>query len=150
MRISCDDIELLFSGEINELDGIAGDADGEVGVFGLFRMFHRILELIDAEDVDVEMVCSLIEVTVEYVDEVACTLIFIIAKSRRADRLGVGDAVQCIFIRQLGDAVERCEQTVLFGAIGRVGTRGERLKCLASIGQCACRLAIDDVASELR
>lgn len=81
MRISCDDIELLFSGEIDELDGIAGDADGEVGVFGLLRMLHRILELIDAEDVDVEMVGSLIEVTVEYVDEVACTLIFIIAKS---------------------------------------------------------------------
>lgn len=39
---SGDDVELLFSGEVDELDSITGNTDGEVSVFWLLWMFHGI------------------------------------------------------------------------------------------------------------
>ena len=35
------DIELLLARQVDELHGIAGDADGEVRVLGLFGVLHR-------------------------------------------------------------------------------------------------------------
>ena len=50
-----DDVQLLFTRQVDELDRITGYADRKVRVFLFFRMFHRILELLHAEDIDVEM-----------------------------------------------------------------------------------------------
>ena len=52
-------VELLLAREVDELHGVAGDADGEVGVLGLFWMLHRVDELLGAEHVHVEMVRAL-------------------------------------------------------------------------------------------
>ena len=59
-----DHVELLLAREVDELHRIARDADREVRVFGLFRMLHRIDQLVGAEDIDVQMVRALGEVIV--------------------------------------------------------------------------------------
>ena len=46
-----DDVHLLLAGQVDELDRVAGDADGEVGVLFLFRVLHGVQQLLLAEDV---------------------------------------------------------------------------------------------------
>ena len=45
MTGSGDDIHLLFTSQVDELNGITGYANGKVGVFFFFRVFHGIIKL---------------------------------------------------------------------------------------------------------
>ncbi len=148
MAGSGDDVELLLFGQIDELDRVSGNADGEVGVFRLLGVVHRIDELLGSEDVDVEMVRALIEVSVEDLGEVVLLLLLTVAKSIGSDGLGVGDAVEGIFVRELGDGVERSKQAVLLSPIGGVGARRERLTGFAAIGEGPSGFAVNDVGSD--
>ena len=130
---SGDDIKLLFSGKGDELDGITGNTDREVSVFRLLRMLHGIEKLLFAEDVDVEMMCTLIKVAIENLDKVVDSLGVGVTKSVRIHGLGVGDAIECELIWKLGNRVEGGKQTRVFCTIGRVGTRRKRLSGRTSI-----------------
>ena len=44
-------VHLLFAGQVNELDGIAGNTDGEVGIFRFLRVFHRVFQFFDSKDI---------------------------------------------------------------------------------------------------
>ena len=101
-----DNVELLLTGKVDELNSVAGDADGEVSVLGLLGMLHGVLELLDAKDVDVEVVSAVGEVAVHDVHEVGDALLVIVAKGRRVDGLRVGDAVQSVLVGELGHGVE--------------------------------------------
>ncbi len=79
MSVSRDDVELLFSRQIDELDGITGDADREVRVFLFLWMLHRVLELIEAKDVDVEMVSAFLEIAIEDIRQGVHSLFFSVA-----------------------------------------------------------------------
>jgi hypothetical protein len=48
-----DHVELLFAGQADEVDGVAGDPDGQFGV--LLGVLHGVLERRPAEDVDVHV-----------------------------------------------------------------------------------------------
>jgi hypothetical protein len=102
---SCNDIQLLLSCQINEFNGITGNTDREVCVLRLFRMFHRVLQLIKTEYVHVEVMSALIKISVENMDKVVLSLILRMSESTRSDRLGVGDSVECVLIRKLCDRV---------------------------------------------
>lgn len=82
-------IELLLSGQINELDSIAGYTDRKVRILRLLRMLHSINKLLLAEDVDIQMMSALIEVTVENIYELVLSLFLIVAKRIRSHGLGV-------------------------------------------------------------
>ena len=88
VRISCDHIHLLLSGQINEFYRIAADADGKVRVFRLFRMFHGIFQLIQPEHVDIQMMCSLIEIAVQDMNKVFLSLLFAVTQGIRTDSPG--------------------------------------------------------------
>ena len=100
---SGDDIQLLLTRQIDELHGITRYADRKVRIFFLFRMLHGVLQLLHAEDVDIQMMRALIEIAVHGADQIVDTLCLIMAQRARVDRLRVGDAIQRIFIRQLGN-----------------------------------------------
>gem|GEM_PF-6288936 len=117
------DIELLLARQVDELHGIAGDADGEVRVLGLFGVLHRVDELLCTEDIDVEMVSALSEVAVHHVDEIVRAFVKRVAERIGADRLGVGNAVKRILVGELRHGIERGEQTALLSAVAWVGAR---------------------------
>ena len=111
---SGDDIKLLFSGKRDELDGITGNTDREVGVFRLLRMIHGIEKLLFAEDVDVEMMCTLIKVAIENLDKVVDSFGVGVTKSVRIHGLSVGDAIEGELIWKLGNRVEGGKQARVF------------------------------------
>ena len=148
MAGSGNDVELLLFGQIDELDRVSGNADGEVGVLRLFGMVHRVDELLGAEDVDIEVMSALVEVTVEDLGKVILPLLFAVAKSIGGDGLGVGDAVKSVFIRKLGDGVKGSKQAVLLSPIGGVGTRGKWFSGFAPIRKGTGGFAVNDVGSD--
>ena len=111
-------------------------------------MLHGILQLLDAEDVHVQVMCAVVEVAVEHVHEVARALLEIGAQGRRVDRLGVGDAVEGVLVRELCHGVEGSQKAVLLGSVGGVSTRCERSEGGTTIGQGTRRLAVDHVRGD--
>ena len=59
-------VELLFASELDEAHSVAGNADREVLVFFLLRVFHGVLQLFDTEYVHVQVVAALAEIAVEH------------------------------------------------------------------------------------
>ena len=113
MAGTSNNVHLLFAGQVNELDGIAGNTDGEVGVLFLLRVLHGVDQLFSAKDVDVQVVGALVKVAVHNLDQVLNALALAVAQSVGVDGLGVGDAVQCPVVGQLGNAVQAGQQAVL-------------------------------------
>lgn len=68
MERTGNDVALLFLREGDEFHGVARHADREVCVFRFFRMFHGIDQHFLAKDVDVQVMCALIEIAVKDVD----------------------------------------------------------------------------------
>ena len=139
MLASGDNIKLLLAREVDELYRIAGHTDRKVGVLGLFGVFHAISELVHAKYINVEVVRPLVKVAVENVPEVVHTLRFAVTQRAGADGLGVGNAVERKLIGQLGNGVERGEQTVFLGAVGRVRAGRKGCACLSAVGRRAGR-----------
>src|SRR5699024_11244751 len=54
MAGTADDVQLLLAGQVDELDRVAGNTDGEVGVLFLFGVLHGVDQLFLAKDVDVQ------------------------------------------------------------------------------------------------
>lgn len=69
MGAAGDDVELLLTGQVDEFDGVARDADGEVRVFRLFGVLHAVDELVNAEDVDVQVMGALFEIAIHHAHE---------------------------------------------------------------------------------
>ena len=111
---AADDVVLLFLRQGEELDGVAGNADGEVRVFGLFGVRLRVEQLFHAEHVHVQVVCALGEVAVHHGHELLGAFLVAMAEGVRANRLRIADAVERVFVRELRDGVERCQEAVPF------------------------------------
>ena len=101
MGTTGNDIQLLLPREVDELHGITADTDREVGILLLLGMFHTVDKFLYAKDIDVQMVCAAVEVSVQDTDEGVYTLLIIMSKRIRADGLCVGDSVKRILIREL-------------------------------------------------
>ena len=82
-----DDIHLLLAGQVDELDGVAGDTDGEVCVLLLLGVLHSVDELLLAEDIDVQVVCALVEVAVHDLHQILNALALAVAQSVGVDRV---------------------------------------------------------------
>ena len=86
-------------------------------------MVHAVDQLLGAEYVDVEVVCTLREVSVHDVDQLLSALLVIVAESVRAHGLGVGDAVERELVRNLRNAVEGGKKSALLCTVGRICSR---------------------------
>ena len=148
MAGTCDNVELLLLGQVDELDRVAGDTDGEVGVLLLLGVLHGVQQLFHAKDVDVQVVGTLVKVAVHDLHQVGDALVLAVAQRIGVDGLGVGDAVQCPVIRQLGNGVQGRQQAVGLGAVARVAAGGKRSICLAAVGHSAGGLAVDNIGGD--
>ena len=63
-----DDVQLLFLGQVDELNGVTGNTDGEVGVLLLLGVLHSVDQLLGAKDVDVQVVGALVKVAVRVLE----------------------------------------------------------------------------------
>lgn len=107
---SGDYIQLLLPGQVDELHCVARYTDGEVCILFLLRMLHGIDKLLTTEYIHIEVMRTLIEVAIHNPYQIVCLLLFAVAQGFRVDGLGIGDAVQCPLIGQLGNRVERSQQ----------------------------------------
>ena len=114
----------------------------------LLGVLHSVDELLLAEDVDVQVVCALVEVAVHDLHQILNALALAVAQSIGVDGLGVGDAVQSPVVGQLGHGVQRGQQAVLLCAVAGVGTGCERGEGRTAIGQSAGVLAVDHVGGD--
>ena len=80
-------IELLLSGQIDELDSVTGYTDREVRILRLLRMLHSIDELLLAEYVHVQMMSALVEVTIENIYQLVLSLLLVMTERIRSHSL---------------------------------------------------------------
>src|SRR5699024_7634909 len=117
---------LLLSCQVDELHCISGYADREVCVLFFLRMLHRIDQFLCSEYVHVQVMCSLVEVSVENVYKIVLALVVVMSQCSRTDRLRVGDSVKRLLIRKLRNRIEGSKKSVLLRAVGRVRSRCQR------------------------
>ena len=119
----CDDIFLLLSCEVDKFHRITGNPDRKVGIFFFFRMFHGIQQLLFAKYIDIKMMCPLVEIAVQHLDQIADPLALTVSQCIRVDRLGIGNPVQRPLIRELGQGIQRGKKSVLLCPIARIRPR---------------------------
>ena len=93
-------IQLLLSGQVNEFYSISRNTDGEVCILFFLRMFHCIDEFFFAKYVYIQMMCTLVKISVQNTYQIFGTLFVCVAKCIRVDGLGVGNTIQSFLIIQ--------------------------------------------------
>ena len=111
-------------------------------------MLHGVQQLLLAKDVHVQVVCALIEVAVQHLHQILHALALAVTQCLGVDGLGVGDAVQCPVVGQLGHRVQGGQQAVLLRAVAGVCTRSKRSEGGAAVGQGTGVLAIYHVGGD--
>ena len=106
MSLTSDYIELLLTCQVDELNSVTTHTDGEVLVLFLLWVLHRILEFVDTEYVHVQVVRTLVEVTIQYAYQCLGTLLVVVAESTRTDGLSIRDTIEGILVWQLSYRVQ--------------------------------------------
>ena len=91
MAGSGNNIQLLLSCKVDEFNGISGYTDCEVCILFFFRMFHSINQFFFTEYVNIEVMSTLIKVSVKHTNKVLCTFFFCMSQSIMFDGLSIGD-----------------------------------------------------------
>ena len=120
MAGSGNNIQLLLSCQVDELNSITGNTDCEVCILLFFRMLHSIDQFLFSKYVYIQMVCTLVEISVQYMYKVICTLFISMSKCVRINCLCIGNSVQCILIVKLCNRVQGSKKSVLLCAVRRV------------------------------
>ena len=71
-------------------------------------MLHSIDQLLYAEYVYVQVMCTLVKVSVKNIYQIVYTFRFIMSQSTRVDGLCIGDTIQCFFIWKFCNRVQGC------------------------------------------
>ena len=85
-------------------------------------MLHSIFQLLNTEYVYVQVMCSLIEVSIQYVSKVLFTLFICMSKCTWVDCLCIRDSVKCKLVRKLSNRVKRSKKSALLCAVRRVSS----------------------------
>ena len=89
MAGSCDNVKLLLSSQVDEFYSITGYTNRKVCILFFFRMLHCIDQFFFAKHIDIQVMCSLIKVTIHYLNKVLHALFMCISKCSRIDGLGI-------------------------------------------------------------
>ena len=74
MAGSGNNIQLLLSCQIDKFNSITGNTDSEVCILLFFRMLHSIDQFLFAKYIYVQVMCTLVEISVQYMYQIICTL----------------------------------------------------------------------------
>ena len=111
-------------------------------------MLHSIDKFLFTEYVYIEVMCTTVKVSVQYVYKVLCTLFLRMAKCIRVDRLSIGDSVKGILIVKLCNRVQGSKKSVLLCAVRRVSSRCQRLSGFSSVRKRSCSFTINNVGCD--
>ena len=117
MAGTCNYIILLFFGQIDKFNGITGYTNRKVCVFFFFRMFLCIQQFFFSKYIDIQVMCSLIEVSVKYLNQIVLTLILIMSQCVRINRLRIGNSIQSPVIWEFSNGVQGSKQTILLCSV---------------------------------
>ncbi len=101
VSLTSDYVELLLACQVDELNSVTTYTDGEVLVLFLLWVLHSILELVDTEYVHVQVVRTLVEVTIQYTYQCLGTLLIVVTESTWTDGLSIRDTIEGILVWQL-------------------------------------------------
>ena len=147
MAGTCNYVHLLLFCQVDEFNCIAGYTDCEVCILRFLRVLHCVDQFFGSEYVYVQVMCTLLEVSVQNVYQVLGTLFVVMAKCARVDGLGVGDSVQSILVRQFCYRVQGSKKSALLCAVRRVSSWRQRLTGFSSIRQRTSCFTIYNVGS---
>ena len=74
VSLTSDYVELLLTGQVDELNCISTDTDCEVLILFLLWMFHGIHQLVYAKYVDIQVMSTLVKVTIHHANQSLGTL----------------------------------------------------------------------------
>ena len=106
MAGSGNNIQLLLSCQIDKFNSITGNTDSEVCILLFFRMLHSINQFLFSKYIYIQMMCTLVEVSIKYVNKVICTLLITVSKCIRIDCLSIGNSIQRILIVKFCNRVQ--------------------------------------------
>ena len=109
MAGSRDHIHLLFSRQIDKFHRIAGHPDREIGILLFLGVLHGVDQFLSSEHIYVQVMRSLIKISVHYLDQIADPFLFRMSQSVRIDGLRIGDPVQCPLVGQLRHRIQRSQ-----------------------------------------
>ena len=144
---TCNYVHLLLFCQVDEFNCIAGYTDCEVCILRFLRVLHCVDQFFGSEYVYVQVMCTLLEVSVQNVYQVLGTLFVVVAKCARVDGLGVGDSVQSVLIRQFCYRVQGSKKSALLCAVAWDSSRSKWLASLTSVWHCSCSFTIYNVGS---
>ena len=110
---TCNYVHLLLFCQVDEFNCIAGYTDCEVCILRCLRVLHCVDQFLGTEYVYVQVMCTLLEVSVQNVYQVLGTLFVVMSKCTRVIGLGVGDSVQSILIRQFCYRVQGSKKSAI-------------------------------------
>ena len=125
----------MLAAQLHEVHGIAGNADGQVRV--LLRMLVGCHQRLAVENVDVQMMRVLREITAHDGDEVIDLLVLGLAECARRDGERVGDTIAAVGVAQLCHRVQGGERAGNVAAAHRVRARRERFAVTAAVRRVA-------------
>ena len=131
MTCSCNYVHLLFSCQVDEFYCITRYTDCKVCVLWFLRMLHSIDELLCTEYINIQVMCSLMEVTIQYVYQIFCTLFITMTERIWADCLCIRDSIKSKLVWKLSHRVQRCKKSALLCSVRWVCTRCQRLSCFS-------------------
>ena len=110
-------------------------------------MLHSIDQFLFAKYIYVQVMCTLVEISVQYMYQIICTLFITMSKSFRINGLCIGNSIQCILIVKLCNRVQGSKKSVLLCSVRWVCSRCQRLSSLSSIRKSSGSFTINNVRS---
>ena len=136
-------IKLLLPGEFDEVDCIAADPDGELGV--QLRVIHSVYQSFPVHYVYVHMVPVLPGIAVQQGYQVVLLVLLIFAQCIRDNGEGIGNAVLCVGVGNLGHGQHGGNAAVGIPAVHGICTGGKGLPRLSAVRGGAGFLAVNHV-----
>ena len=113
---------LLLASQVDEFYSVSRYTDCEVSVFWFLWVFHSVNQFVCTKYVNVQVMCSLIEVSVHYTCKIFFTLVICVSKCTWADCLSIRNTIQSQLVWQLSNRVKRCKKSALFCTVRWVST----------------------------
>src|SRR5690554_865874 len=146
VECSMNDIELLFSGELDEVHCVATHSDGELWIE--FRMLHCIQEYLPIQDVHIDMVSSFVKVSIEKTHQILRLLRSALSQCTRYDTERIGDPILCFIVGNCSNALHACDTPTTISTVHGIRSGGKRLSPLPPIGSRSGLLSIDYIAGD--
>ena len=136
----------MLPGQFDEIDRIAGNADGELRV--LLWMIHGVQQRLTVHHIDVHVVAMFFCIGVQQRHKISDAVLLLLAEGLRHNGEGIGDAVFCILKRNLCYRGERCQRAVGIPAMHGIGAGCQRYTALSAVRSRTGRLAIDHIGGD--